>query len=275
MTTDIALIPTKEELDVYQIMAKTAQGSKRFEALGGEAGILSIMLMARELGLPPMQALSGGMNVIQGKVEISPRIMNTMIRKAGHRLEIIELTNTACKIRGVRHDTKEEYVASFTIEDARNAGLLRSGGPWERYPSDMLFARCISRLARRLFADVISTAYVEGEISEDGETPKMPARPMSQSEPKDIPGEVIATAPDYQGFIRELQQTDGTFMGLKLEEYLQSISFSKKTGDAIPISTVMKQALKMPQKFLGSYWAWYHQGEESASEVIEKAGSLL
>lgn len=268
MPKEISL--TYDEIKALEIISDYAFNSQHFTKLGGKPAIFCISMYAQELGLNPMTCLFGGMRIVQGNIEISPRMMNTMIRKAGHKLEILESTNVACKIRGVRHDTKEEYVASFSIEDARNAGLLRSGGPWEKYPSDMLFARCISRLARRLFADVISTAYVEGEISEDSETPKMPARPMSQSEPKDIPGEVIAAAPDYQGFIRELQQTDGTFMGLKLEEYLQSISFSKKTGDAIPISTVMKQALKMPQKFLGSYWAWYNQGDSAVSEVMEK-----
>jgi hypothetical protein len=167
MSKETALVPSTEEFNIYQVMAKKASESQFFGKIGGEAGLLSIMLYARELGLPPLQCIFGGMSNIQGKIELSPRLMNTMIRKAGHRLEIIEATDQACKIKGIRHDTKEEYVASFTIDDARRAGLVRGGGGWEKYASDMLFARCISRLARRLFADVISTAYVEGEIGEE------------------------------------------------------------------------------------------------------------
>jgi|HubBroStandDraft_4_1064222.scaffolds.fasta_scaffold01225_21 hypothetical protein len=167
MSKEIISVPTQDEFQVYQVMAKKASESKFFSSLNGEAGILSIMLMARELGLPPMQSIMGGMNIIQGKVEISPRMMNTMIRKAGHKLEILESTDQVCKIKGTRSDTKEEYTVTFTIDDARRAGLVRGGGGWEKYASDMLFARCISRLSRRLFADVISTAYVEGEINEE------------------------------------------------------------------------------------------------------------
>lgn len=169
-----ALIPSMEEMATYQTVAKKAADSKLFDKLGGEAGILSIMLMARELGIPPMQSIMGGMNVIQGKVEISPRLMNTMIRQAGHKMEIVKCDNKVCEIKGIRSDTKETYVAQYTIEDARAAGLIRGGGGWDKFPSDMLFARCISRLARRLFADVISTAYIEGEISEpEGDKPNI------------------------------------------------------------------------------------------------------
>jgi len=181
------LIPKSDELSTYQVMAQTACRSKLFDKIGGEAGLLSIMLMARELGLPPMQAIMGGMNIIQGKVEISPRLMNTMIRKAGHKLEILESTDKDCKIKGIRNDTKEEYVASFSLDDAKRAGLVRSGGGWEKFASDMLFARCISRLARRLFADVISTAYVEGEIDRDHDEPTVAkSAPVAVAEEKII-----------------------------------------------------------------------------------------
>jgi hypothetical protein len=94
-------------------------------------------------------------------------MMNGMIRKAGHKLEITS-TKAACSIRGTRNDTGETYVASFSVDDAKNAGLFKAGGGWDKYPEDMCFARALSRLARRLFPDVIGTAYVEGEI-EDGE----------------------------------------------------------------------------------------------------------
>lgn len=167
MSKELMLVPTAEEMTIYTVMAKKANDSKFFDKLGGEPGILSIMLMARELGIMPMQAIMGGMSVIMGKVELSPRLMNSMIRKAGHRLSIVESTDTVCEILGVRHDTGDEYKCRYTIEDAKKAGLIKSGGGWDKYASDMLFARCLSRLARRLFTDVISSAYAEGEIDRE------------------------------------------------------------------------------------------------------------
>ena len=160
------LIPTEIELRSYQLIAKQAQNSKFFDKLGGEGGILSIMLFARELGLSPMTCLFGGMSNIQGKIEISPRMMNSMIRKAGHSIKV-EASDKVCTMTGKRSDNGDECTVIYTIEEAARAGLVKNGTPWEKYPSDMLFARCMSRLARRLFADVISTAYVDGEIDEE------------------------------------------------------------------------------------------------------------
>jgi hypothetical protein len=53
--------------------------------------------------------------------------------------------------------------ASFTIEDARAAGLANRD-VWKAYTEDMLFSRALSRLARRLFSDCIQNCYIEGEI---------------------------------------------------------------------------------------------------------------
>ena len=169
----IALIPTENELNSYKIIAQVAASNPHWKKLGGSgsdesiiATILSVMLLARELGISPIQSISGGINNIQGKFEISARIMNQLIRKHGHKLEIRLLNDEVCKIWGKRRDTGEEMEVTYHIEEARRSGLVRDGGPWKKTPQDMLFARCISRLARRLTPDCIGGCYIEGELQE-------------------------------------------------------------------------------------------------------------
>ena len=166
-------IPTEAELASYRIIAKTAATSPHWRKLGGGgdeesivATILSVMLLARELGVSPMQAISGGINNIQGKFEISARIMNQLIRKHGHELKVKLINDNVCTIWGRRRDTGEEMEVSYHIEEARTAGLIKTGGGWTKNPQDMLFARCISRIARRLTPDCIGGCYVEGELQE-------------------------------------------------------------------------------------------------------------
>lgn len=159
-------VPTQHEMMVYQTMAKQAVSSKLYRGIGDESGVMTIMLAAREIGIPPMAALNGGLNIIQGKVEISARMMNSLIRKAGHSLQIKTSTEEICEIIGKRRDTGETETVSFTMEQAKRAGLVKEGGGWKKFPEDMLYARCLSRLARRLFSDVIGVGYVEGEIKE-------------------------------------------------------------------------------------------------------------
>lgn len=166
-------LPTPDELQTYKVIAEVAASNQHWRKLGGNgtqesivATILSVMLLARELGVSPMQAISGGINNIQGKFEISARIMNQLIRKHGHKLTIKAMNNDVCVIWGQRKDTGEEMEVKYHIEEALRSGLVKDASAWKKVPSDMLFARCISRIARRLFPDCIGGCYVEGELQE-------------------------------------------------------------------------------------------------------------
>jgi hypothetical protein len=162
----VAAMPTKDEFEILKAVAKMAADSKYFEKLGGEAGVFCIGMYAWEIGVPPMTAIMGGFSNVQGKITMSAELMNNLIRQKGHRLEILESSSTICRIKGTRKDTGESYTASFTIEDAKRAGLVKSGGGYDKHSEDMLFARAIGRLKRRLFPDVASKAYVDGELDD-------------------------------------------------------------------------------------------------------------
>lgn len=180
-------IPTEHEMMVYHTMAEQAVSSKMYKGIGEKAGVMMIMLSARELGIPPMQALNGGLNIIQGKVEISARMMSALIRKAGHQITVKECTASQCILVGKRCDTGEVQSSSFSIAEAQQAGLVKTGGGWIKWPKDMCFARALSRLARQLFSDVIGIGYVEGEISQlsevkQGEADLIISEELSQNE---------------------------------------------------------------------------------------------
>lgn len=189
------LIPSQEEIKSIEIMAENAHKSKYFDKIGGYEGIFAIAMYAREMGLPIMTSLFGGMQNIQGKITIAPQLMNSMIRKAGHTLDI-QSSDIKCTIKGTRKDTGESNTVSFSIEDAKKAGIYKNA--WEKYPSDMCFARALSRLARRLFPDVIGMAYVEGEIEEVNHKKERPSK-IEESPAIEIPNEI-----DENEFIENL-----------------------------------------------------------------------
>ena len=62
------------------------------------------------------------------------------------------------------------------LEEAKKAGLVRSGGAWEHYPSDMLFARALTRGARRFAPDAFlgMPIYTVGETGDDQARPPQP-----------------------------------------------------------------------------------------------------
>lgn len=203
--------PSEHEMMVFQTMAKAAVDSKMYRGVGDQAGVMMIMLSARELGIPPCQALNGGINIINGKAEISARMMSALIRKAGHEIKVKEISDNGCTLIGVRKDTGESQEATFTIADAQKAGLVKPGGGWAKWPSDMCFARALSRLARQLFSDVIGIGYVEGEII---------ASEKEIALPEDIPMEIPSDPEDDEKKLQELLEMfekDDRFL---LMEYL-------------------------------------------------------
>src|SRR6478752_7671961 len=158
-------IPSEHEMMVYHTMAEQAITSKMYgNNYKDKSAVMMIMLSARELGIPPMQALNGGINIVQGKAEISARMMSALIRKSGHKIKVKECTEMRCILVGTRGDTGETEETSFSVTEAQTAGLVKPGGGWVKWPKDMCFARALSRLARQLFSDVIGIGYVEGEI---------------------------------------------------------------------------------------------------------------
>lgn len=233
---EVSLIPSKDEFNTILMIAENAANSKFFEKLNGKAGIISMALYAREMGLPPMQCLFGGMNNIMGKVEISPRLMNSMIRRNGHKLRIIESTDLVCSISGIRSDTQETYTCTYTIKEAERAGLIKEGGGWKKNPSDMLFARCISRLARRLFPDVIGPAYVEGEVpneaAEESETIEEAVveevkEELISEDKIDFLEELVSSNPAIKPKFLEWANLD-SFSEIPLEKFEKSIKAIKK-----------------------------------------------
>lgn len=129
----------------------------------GHEGIYAIVAKAKSIGACPMDCLNGGMYYVKGKVELSAAMMNQLIRQHGHCITKDKQSNdSVCILHGKRKDTGDVWMESFSIEEAKRAGIY--SGVWQRYPRDMLFARALSRLARQLFPDVIKGCYVEGEI---------------------------------------------------------------------------------------------------------------
>jgi hypothetical protein len=135
--------------------------------------VVVIILKGRELGIPPMQALSH-IHVINGKPTMSAELMLALILKHHPKTKISYPVRSSekCEVK-VTRDGSEPSVFSFSIADAQAAGLL-SNPTWKKYPRAMLHARCISEMARSLFPDAISgVSYTPeelgAEVDEDGE----------------------------------------------------------------------------------------------------------
>lgn len=169
MNKEIIVKENKTEQMIIDInntnkMCQALLQSPHYKRIGAE-GIFAIVEKAKSVGVSPLDALNGGMYYVQGKVEMSSAMMNQMIRQNGHSISKDKKSDsTVCTLIGKRSDNGDVWEESFSIEEAKLAGIYKH--QWLKYPKDMLFARALSRLARQLFPDVIKGCYVQGEISD-------------------------------------------------------------------------------------------------------------
>lgn len=221
--------PSLHEMQVFQTIAKHAVESRLYNHFGGQPAIMMTMLAARELGISPMLALNGGIANIQGKLEISARMMNALMRRSGIKIEILESTDDKCVLKGTRAEGDTATV-SYTIEDAKKAGLVKPSGGWVKNPKDMCFARAISRLARQIAPDVIGGCYVEGEIK------------ALELDKQELPTENIFTLAD----LLELFEEEDKFL---IQKYMKVVMTHFSWDEAKVIQEFMKDQTALKQKF--------------------------
>lgn len=150
------------QIENTQKMCKMLMSVPHYAKLGMD-GIFAIIQKANSVGISPLEAVGGSMYYVNGKVELSANAMNYLIRRAGHSITKDPKSDSKiCILHGKRKDNGDSWTCSFSIEDAKKAGIFKN--VWEKYAEDMLFARALTRLARQLFPDVIKGCYVEGEI---------------------------------------------------------------------------------------------------------------
>jgi hypothetical protein len=186
-------IPVGQEMDQIISVCKVLATCPYYQKLG-PGGVLAIYLTAREMNLPLMMCLNGGMYTFSGLVSLSAQLMNMLIVNAGHRADVLHLDEKGCKIRFWRSDRPKDnctFEYEYTIEMAAKAGYLGKDN-WKKSPKDMTFSRCLSGGARKFMPDVIMNAYAIGELGEeDGAIPTaMPdlsTRSIEVSKPQEEP----------------------------------------------------------------------------------------
>lgn len=120
----------------------------------------------QELGLPPFAAMRG-FDVIEGKPAPNAGLTAALIKRSGrYNYTVVQSDATACVLEWT-DGGRVIGRTGFTMDEAKAAGLA-GRGPWRAYPQDMLFARALTRGARRFCADVfMGSVYTPEELGAD------------------------------------------------------------------------------------------------------------
>jgi hypothetical protein len=157
-----ALIKKEEVPNLFPV-AKALFTSGIFPNVKNEYGAFAVVQYGHELGIGPMTALQS-MSIVQGKICMSGQMMLSIALRNGVTYQIKEHTNTKCQI--LFKGSNIEFLSSFTVEEAKQAGIWKSQGGWEKYPQDMLFWRTVTRGLRRVCPDAILGLYAKEELED-------------------------------------------------------------------------------------------------------------
>jgi hypothetical protein len=141
---------------------------------GGDSGKLSEsdialkMLKGHELGLSFIQSFDQ-ISIIKGRSSLSAQAMVALIRNRMPfaLIYLDECTDKKCTIRAKRdrRDPQESFLTTtVTIEEFEHFTSNASKILWKTNRADLLYARCSSKMARRLFPDVIQGMYTSEEV---------------------------------------------------------------------------------------------------------------
>lgn len=156
--------------------AKIAADSQFFGASTPQQAMM-IAMAGRDLGFSYTQSLRA-FHVIKNKPSLSA---DGMVAACLQHRELC-LFFRAVKQTATEATWETQRVGSavqsftFTIEDAKNAGLLeQNGGMWKKYPQRMLSARAKAFLARDVYPELLMGLYDPDEL---GEIPNNTAPPV-------------------------------------------------------------------------------------------------
>lgn len=174
-TDDLAMMmlsPSKVDRDsAWGVMGQLSKTEFVPAALRGKpAAVMGAIFMGAEYGLGPLEALRS-IDVIDGSPEPNAEMKLRLYRRAGHQIVAEEWFDDprGLRLTGKRGDTGEEHTAIYTVRDAERNGKLKvlddgtvrarsrkdNPLPWETNTDDLLWARAVSRLVRRLASDAL------------------------------------------------------------------------------------------------------------------------
>jgi hypothetical protein len=167
-------IPTPAEFNAIDAIAERIHktGIVPTSYRGRRDDVFAALLFARELRMDFISALRD-IYVIEGRTALAAHRQLAFLRRGGVQILESEATAERAYIKARRSDTGEIMAVEFTMEEAskirRKGAALVDGDNWRNYPADMLWARCVGRLTRRLGSDLIAgglPAYVADEVAD-------------------------------------------------------------------------------------------------------------
>jgi hypothetical protein len=202
---------------------------------GKPGNCLIAMQWGSELGLKPLQALQN-LAIINGRPSLWGDAVIALVRGSalcGWVLETDDGFTATCK---VKRRGEPEQLRTFSMDDAKAAGLMGKAGPWTQYPKRMRQMRARAFALRDVFPDVLRGLPVAEEVMD---TPT--EKHMGPVEVVSAGGAAAAKAYPQDQFDKNLPQwTQVLASGRKTHD--EMVEFIETKG--MPLTEQQKTALR-------------------------------
>ncbi|HEY4292095.1 hypothetical protein [Luteibacter sp.] len=130
---------------------------------GKPANCLIAIQWGAELGLKPLQAIQN-IAIINGRPALWGDAVIALVRSSPLCEYVRESEDGSTAVCRVKRRGEDEEVRTFSVEDAKTAGLLGKSGTWTQYPKRMRQMRARAFALRDVFPDVLRGIPIAEEI---------------------------------------------------------------------------------------------------------------
>lgn len=143
------------------------------KSFGGKPeNVLAAIMMGHELGFGVMQSLSN-IAVVNGRASVWGEAVSALILNSGVCEYLLDSVTGEGDKLAVTIKTKRkgmpEYVYTYSWADAVKAGLSGKD-TYQKNPKDMLYWKCLGRVSKRNYADVLKGIAIRENMDEPMET---------------------------------------------------------------------------------------------------------
>jgi len=165
------------------------------EALKTPEQIFVCLQLGAEIGLRPMQALNN-VYVVRGRPVIWGDVALGLVKRSGLIDSFIEEVTgegdaMVAKVISSRKGEDVEVISTFSVADAKLAGLWKKAGPWTTHPKRMLKYKARAFNLRDNFPDVLMGMHLAEEMEGEELPPPVCDTPSRDDRRKPVDSKTV------------------------------------------------------------------------------------
>ena len=168
VATDRGVVP-KSLADMWRLATAILTSGMAPKAFGSPEAVVVAMQAGMEVGLTPKQAVQS-IAVINGRPTMWGDACLALCIAHADFEDISEVVENDLATCVVKRRGRSDVRRTFSMADAKRAGLLGKAGPWSQYPQRMLQVRARGFALRDAFPDALRGIGIREEVQDHPQT---------------------------------------------------------------------------------------------------------